>query len=368
MGNDVEKSYLKLRLEHLVTGVTMSTTTEQWYYDLLKHLKAISSPPKVRKTTLQDARKLFGANFDTKLTLRKAGHLGAYEDIILVQFDPNFTATEVVCRHPSCNIRNPEAAKCGQKRDLYLCPRHRQGLRNAIGDVLVKNNLSIPKSAEMPEPGSFAGYTSLISLLEGAYHDAKKFDTLKGKSPVVEEAILNVRNFLIITNTVLNPDVNNLEVVLPPVYHILRLLLENPESILPLGVGLVYVLREVIAMILFAFGVVYRWVSLAFQGPGAQIGAGVGGFIGGAAGLVFGPWTGAAGMAAGGMLGAFTGNGIYNLVAGDPRQQEIERFRRDWVAAGRGGPNGQPNNQYPVYYFDGNALGGLYLHPFPAGQ
>ncbi|KAJ7374380.1 hypothetical protein OS493_007482 [Desmophyllum pertusum] len=163
---------------------------------------------------------------------------------------------------------------------------------------MAKKNVRISTSAEKPGPGHFAGYTSLISLLEGAYHDAKKFHTLKGKSPLVQEAILNVRNFLIITSTVLNPDDDNLGIALPPVVKILRLIIENPQSIELLGTGLVYVLQEVIEMILFAFGVIYTWVSLALRSPGAQIGAGVGGCIGAIA-FVLGPWSGAAGVAVG---------------------------------------------------------------------
>ncbi|KAL9954365.1 hypothetical protein ACROYT_G041890, partial [Oculina patagonica] len=142
------------------------------------------------------------------------------EGIVLLQFDPNFMSTEVVCRHPSCNNKNPVAAKCG-KRDLYLCPNHQQVLRNSISNTLARNNIQISMSAEKPQPGHFAGYTSLISLLEGAYQDAKKFHTLKGKSPIVVEAILNVRNFLIITSTVLNPDEDNSGIALPPVVQIL---------------------------------------------------------------------------------------------------------------------------------------------------
>ena len=367
IGNKVDESYLKLHLERRLTREAMSSTVQAWHGDLFKLLNNKSPPPKVTKTTFEDARKLFGTNFDTKVTLRKAGHQGAHEEIVLVQFDPNFTSSDVICRHPSCKYRNPEAAKRG-KRDLYLCPHHRQVLRNSISDALAKKEVKIATSKEKPEPGRFAGYTSLISLLEGAYHDAKKFQTLQGKSPMVQEAIVNVGNFLIITSTVLNPDDNNLELGLPPVVQILRLLLENADSVPPLLDGLVYVLREVTEMILFAFGVVYSWVSLALQGPGAQIGAGVGGVIG-AAGFVFGPWSGAAGVATGGVLGGLIGSGIYNLMVGDQRQQEMERFRRYWGAAGgaAAGP-GQPNNPYPVYYFDGNAFGGLYLHPFPVDQ
>ena len=367
IGNKVEQSYLRLPLVHGANGESMSTTVEAWYRDLQKSLRNVSSPPKVTKTIFQDAKTLFGANFENKVTLRKAGHLGAYEDIVLIQFDPNFTSTDIVCRHPLCNSRNPKAEK-GGKRDLYLCPHHQQVLRSSISDALAKKNIgNISTSAEHPETGHFAGYTSLISLLEGAYHDAKKFQTLQEKSPMVQEAILNVRNFLIITSTVLNPDDNNLGLALPPVFPILMLLIENSDSVLQLGVGLVYVLREVIEMILFAFGVIYTWVSLALQSPGAQIGAGIGGCIG-AVGFLSGPWGGAAGIASGVILGGLIGNGVYNLVTGDQRQQEIERLRRDWAAAGAAGPNGQLNNQYPVYYFDGNAFGGLYLHPFPAAQ
>ena len=123
-------------------------------------------------------------------------------------------------------------------------------------------------------------YTSLISLLEGAYHDAKKFQTLKGKSLLIQEAILNVRNFLIIINCLLNPNGDNLEIALPPVFQILRLILQNPDLTDPSGVHLIYLLYEVIEMILFYFGVIYGRVTLALKNPGTQIGSGVGMILG----------------------------------------------------------------------------------------
>ena len=364
IGNKTEHSYLTKDFPVLpADGEAISKTVKAWQRDLLFHLKNVSPLPKVSKSNFRDARKLFGDNFKTKVTLRQSGHLGAYEEINLLQFDPNFMSSEVICRHPSCKIKNPEAAKCGSKRDLFLCPNHRQVLRKNIFDLLAEKKVPISTSTEKPEHGHFAGYTSLISLLEGAYHDAKKFQTLKGKSPLIQEAILNVRNFLIITNSLLNPDGNNLEIALPPVIQIFRLILENPGSVTQLGVGLVYVLREVIEMILFAFGVIYTWVSLALSNPGAQIGAGVG-VLFGACAFVLGPWSGAAGMAVGGTSGGLIGNGIHNLMTGGQRQQELNRFRENWRnAGGEFEPNGRPNNQYPVYYFDGDALGGLDLHP-----
>ena len=356
----------KFELESYSAGESLSPTVEALKLSLSKHLKNVSPPPKVIKTTFkEETRKLFGTKFDNKVTLRKAGHQRAHEEIVLLQFDPNFTSTEVVCRHPSCNSRNLEAAKSG-KRDLYLCPHHQQKLKDAISDTLAKKNIQIPTTKENPEPRQFDGYTSLIGVLEGAYHDAKKFQTPQKNSPMVEEAILNVRNFLIITNAVLNPDGHNLRIVLPPVFTILLILLEDSSNVQLLVDTLLYALRDVIEMILFAFGVIYSWVSLSLNSPGSRIGAGVGGFIGGAVGLLLGPLNSVAGLRAGFALGGLIGDGIYDLMVGDQREQEMERFRRYWAAAGGAGANGQPNNQYVVYHFDGDASGGLYLHPFLA--
>lgn len=369
VGKKTDEFYaLKFDLESYSAGESLSPTVQAWQRSLFKHLKNVSPPPKVIKATFkEETRKLFGTKFDNKVTLRNAGHQGAHQEIVLLQFDPNFTSTEVVCRHPSCNSRYLEAAKSG-KRDLYLCPHHQQKLKDAISDTLTKKNIQIATTKENPEPRQFDGYTSLIGVLEGAYHDAKKFQALERRSPLVEEATLNVRNFLIITNAVLNPDGHNLQLALPPVFRILLLILENSTNVPPLVDALLYALRDVIEMILFAFGVIYSWVSIPLNSPGSRIGAGVGGVIGGGLGLVMGPWTGVAGLGAGSVLGGFIGSGIYDLVVGDQRAQEMERFRRYWAAAGGTGANGQPNNQYVVYHFDGNAFGGLYLHPFPAVQ
>ena len=347
------------------TQEPMSSTIKEWYLQLCVALKVESLPPKAIKSAFQDASKLFGTNFDTKVTLRDAGHLGANEDIILCQFDPNFLSMDVYCRHPSCRNRNPEAARQG-KRDLYLCPPHRKNLVTSIENALAIREIDISERREVPEEEQFTGYTSLIGLLERAYQNSKKFGRFEeGKAtPMMEEAILNVRNFLIITSTVLNPDENNLALLLPNTICILRLILENSNSAENLVADLVYFLRQVIEMILFDFGVIYRWVSLALYSPGWQLGAGLGGAIGLGGGLLFGPWGAASGMGAGVVLGGLIGNGIYNMVVGDPRQQEINRFKQ----GGRGGPgapDGQPHHQYVIYYFEGNAFGELSLHPFP---
>ena len=232
---------------------------------------------------------------------------------------------------------------------MHLCPKHRKNLITSIEDALAMRKIDIPTSAEVLEEEQFTGYTWLIGPLEHAYQNSKKFGTLeKGKTTtMIEEAILNVRNVLIITSTLLNPDVNNLALTLSYVFKIFKLILDSRESATSLVADLVSSLKEVTEMILSAFGVMYRWVSDALprpeeSRPGRQIGAGLGGATGLAVGFFFGPLgAGVAGLAAGLYLGSLIGNGIELVVRGS-RQQATDRF-------------------HVVYIFEGNISGGLYL-------
>ena len=353
-GNEELKELAPWPSNVLING-EVSKTVQAWYRDLLHNLRIVSTPPEVTNVMFYDAKKLFGVNCDKKVTLRNPGYGGGtYKDIVLPQFDPNFMSTEVVCLHPSCNNINPAAAKCG-KRDLYLCPDHQQVLRNKSVSELAKNSVQISTIADKPEPGQFAGYTLLIGLLEGAFQDGRKFKIPQGKSPMVQEAILNVRNFLIITSTVLNPDEDNLGIALPPVVEILKLILENPDAV----ERLVASLQKVIKMILSAFGVGYTWVAFALKSPGAQAGAGVGGFmlvsrlVGSIALASLSPLNLVVSAVVGGILGGLTGNAIYSL----SRKQSLQE--KDQLR-----PNRQPHNQYPVYLysFNGDAEGGFDLY------
>ena len=345
----------KIRQEQSTSG-----TIKTWHSQLSAPLQVSSLPPITIRTVFHDASRLFGTNFDKKVTLREDGHLEACKDIILHHFDPNFASMDVYCRHPSCGNKNPKAAKEG-KRDLYLCPLHRKNLVTSIENTLAIRKIDISKRTKVPEEEQFTGYTSLIGLLERAYHNSKKFGRFEEEesTPMIKEAILNVRNVLIITSTVLNPDVNNLALILPPVFTILDDIVNKPDTCKRIVADLLSSLKEVIEMILSAFGVDYRWVSVALAKPGWQIGAGLGGTIGLVAGSLFGP-VGAAvgGMAAGLFLGGLTGNGVEQVVR-ESRQQATDRSPEAW----HGDRRGQP---YWVPRFKGNASGGLHLHLLPA--
>ena len=334
---------------------TVSKIVKEWQQELLAHLKPVTRAPKVSKSSLRDARELFGDNFKKGVPLRKSDDLEACEEISLLQFDPNFTSSEVICRHPSCSAKNSEAAKSGTKRDLFLCRIHQEFLRDSISDLLAKKETKLSTRAKKPKHGHYAGYTSLISLLEVAYHDAKKFQTLEGKSLLIQEAILNVRNFLIITNCLLNPDDENLETALEPVFQILHRIFEDSKDANDVIKPIVFqinILRKVIERILFSFGVNYHWVAIHPGNPGSQIGCGVG-IILGAGAFFLGPWSGAAGMTIGGTTGGLIGNGIHSLITGGQRNRELQQFRERWWVAG--------NNQNPIYFVEGGEAGELTL-------
>lgn len=110
--------------------------------------------------------------------------------------------------------------------------------------------------------------------------------------------------------------------------YIFRLILYNPIKVAILVVTLVFFLRHVLRISDFAFGMIYKWLTLTLHSPASKFGAGIGGTIGLAFGIsnYYGSWSaGATGFCVGALLGGFTCNGIYQMRYGDHNQQAIER-------------------------------------------
>jgi len=345
------------------------STVASWKRDLERHLKCPSALPKVTKADFQDAEKLLKAKtavkVEAKVKLRKPKFLRFMEDtpeeIVLLQFDPNFKTNDVVCRHPCCKNKNPKAPKRhkGVKRDLYLCPSHQEHLKSHILQALEKEKIQLPRTEFASESSRFEGYTAIISLLEGTYHERRQVPTTKKSCQIVDEAILNVRNFLIITSTLLNPDCCNAALALPPVLSTFQRILEAIGDNEQMQ-NLLLLLRGMIDMILFAFGVMFTWISLT--NPGAKIGAGIGGCVG-AAGFALGPLSGIACAATGVVLGGLIGSGAYMLIKENRDQQNIARARQEWLAAGgEGGHPGADREPQVAYSVSGDAWGGLTMY------
>ena len=384
--------------EEKAKGKVMKTncsTVDDWKHVLEKNLKIPSALLSVIKGDFQDAGKLFEpgktgqvvaevtlrqkSTFFQRLNRRKKPEITP-DAFVLPQFDPNFNSIDVVCRYPTCKNKNPEAPKPGSgvKRDLYLCPNHREQLKRHICQAMEEEGIDFPKSEFASEPGRFEGYTSLISLLDGASRESKNGAT-------VREVALNTRNFLIITSTLLNPDDENLSVTVPPVAVVTERIFspegraaDNPEAAVPASASdvrqrnvtegeraaapsvsttadrvertfretigdrdrvqnLLSLLRGIIDIILFAFGVLYTWVVPS--NIGGKIGAGVGMSVGLLGGFVAGPAGVAAGVGLGGVIGGLIGCGVYDHYRETRERERNDRARREWLEAGEAGGN-----------------------------
>ena len=204
------------------------------------------------------------------------------------------------------------------------------------------------------EPGRFEGYTSLISLFDGASRESK--------NETVREAVLNTRNFLIITSTLLNPDDDNLSVALPAVAAVTERIVapggriadnseaaaDRVEHIFRETIGdtarvqnLLSLLRGIIDIILFAFGVLYTWIIPS--NSGGKIGAGIGGVIGLVGFAVGGPGGGVVGVILGATFGGLIGSGVYGLV----RDRRDDIARREWLSARDDGGDPDDGGQPP---------------------
>lgn len=356
-GANEEKEKAKLML-------TRCSTVDDWKHVLEKHLEVPSTLPSVITGDFQDAKELFkpGKNgrVEAEVTLqRKSTFFQRFtwqkrkpiaDEIVLPLFDPNLKSDAVVCRYPTCKNKNLNAPKRGTcvKRDLYLCQNHRERLKSRICEAMAKEGIEFHKDEFASEPCRFEGYTSLISLFDGA--------SRKSKNATVREAALNTRNFLIITSTLLNPDDENLSVALPAVAAVTERIVapggrvaDNPEAAADrvertfretIGdsarvQNLLSLLRGIVDIILFAFGVLYTWIAPSTIG--GKIGAGIGGSIG-LVGFAVGPVGGAVGVALGATFGGLIGSGVYDYA----RERRDDRARQEWLDAGDDG--GDPDD------------------------
>ena len=300
------------------------------------------------KTLEQQLKKLIGLNpsimgidhydFDEpldskKVVLRTSEEIKRELIFNLPQFDPNFfPPKQVQCRYSKCSQikeRNPNHSSKTNKEGLYLCPNHQKEMIDLVIQLCADKKINVNYNDFKDE--DFDGYEFLIAWMEMAFQHFKKKATFSRPRPFFFHALfpssmhvadllhaeifLNVRNFLIITNVLLNHDHENRYNVLAPIIAILPILLERRESV----ENFLGLLRELIPIILGFFGIAYIWVPLSKQeNPGAQTGAGIGivlGVIGIA--VLFGTESSLRLMILGIVMGIFcwglVGGGIFKL-------------------------------------------------------
>ena len=320
-------------------------------------------------------------NENSKITLRTSEQMKDRSTIELPQFDPNFfSLDEIECRYPGCQKKYPQdplnSLEEVRKEDLYLCENHRRRVTNLIREQCAEKNVEVKFETFNAE--EFAGYTSLIGKLEEAHMhllggDVKMSKPLKS---TLSELFLNVRNFLFITNALLNPAPENLRIILPAILTILTNVVERIEN-REYVENLVFLVRNIMKIFLHFFGVLYTWVSVEVRNPYGDIGGGVGCLVGACvSGWAFGPVSSmiTLGAGIGCVSGALVGAGIYKLEKErKEHRQEVECYQayREFVEQSR--PNryaiaARESNENRMrvinvflYQFEGDFLGNLYI-------
>ena len=333
---NITKGHVNQEEERAIAKISDRQLTRSLEGELKQLLPVLPTIPV--KITQYSARELFGdAPYHSKeIHLRTSEQMKQGSDIELPQFDPNFFSLyQIHCRFPRCpetKARNSNHSSKTNKEDLYLCPNHRKEMVDEVTKKCAEKGIAVNFKDHKIE--DFNDYTSLIGLCEKAFQGFKeKASQVPSSSEVngfLAEIFLNVRNFFIISNAVLNPDPENLSCILPPVYEILQSLPKKRDD-LNFVRDLAQLLEEIMKIILPCFNVVYDWVVLSLQrNPGAQIGAGMGGAAGAIlAGAAFGPALPMIALAAGiGFVsGGLLGGGIFNLkIDNHDQQHNIYKF------------------------------------------
>lgn len=112
--------------------------------------------------------------------------------------------------------------------------------------------------------------------------------------------------------------------------YIFRQILYNPIKVAILLGAFVYFLSEVVEIIIFAFGKMYKLASVALQNPASQLGAALCGTVGLVIGMVgYGSWAAVTfGLVAGALLGAVGIHGIYSIKLGHHNQKAVEEKKK----------------------------------------
>jgi hypothetical protein len=277
-----------------------------------------------------------------RIQLRTAEETKGMKVVQLKRFNPSYLYAEshlIPCCMPGCtektknliHSRDKNQNKIKQnkiKQDLFLCKTHLKTLKDRVSKRCAQEHVKLDDASFKND--YFNGYTRLIGELEKAfvYLNSKWF---KSFHSLLAEVFLNSRNFLIITNALLNPDEDNRGIALGPfltmLWNCLQAFRENPNEI----IARVIALRDITNIVLPAFGVIYNWVSLA--NPGAELGGGIGLVFGYALGNAYGSsleiiiTTTMVGFLGGHMIGS----GVFNLNRQSMMQMQQHRQIREQI-------------------------------------
>ena len=240
----------------------------------LDYSRESTIPKEVR---LSQANKIRG-NGTGLIVLRSAEETQNMDVVELKQFDPYFLNKdlEFSCRASGCSEMRKLFKQCENheksenvKRSLFLCKKHGENLFRNLSNRCAKEDITLDK--ESFKQNDLTGYTSLVGVLEKAFiHLQSKW--WRGVNDfLLAEIFLNARNFLLITNALLNCNENDTAIILSSYLTILLKVLEDSTKLKNGHKFLV----TVTCLILIEYGITYEWIHIPSENPSAKIGAGV---------------------------------------------------------------------------------------------
>ena len=259
-----------------------------------------------------------------KIVLRTAEDTKNESGVKLRQFNPSFLLKDFEtdrCRFPGCPVKSNSSEKV--KQDLFLCSTHREELISKVKKRCADGNVDVPNY----EQEDFNGYTSLIAKLEKAFIHFQKQAGVTNF--LLANVFLNTRNYLIITNALLNPNGDNETTALSSCMAILKSLL---SCIKETGIvrAAIVLMQEIQIMILCFFGICCTWVELA--SPGTRLGGGIGLVLGFFGPLLYGfdyrvvGLSGVVGLCAGILIGGGVYDWNRNIDDVERRQKNMKDY------------------------------------------
>ena len=209
------------------------------------------------------------------ISLRTAEQIQNMDVVKLKKIDPYFLLKQpkTPCRMLGCQETTtvPSSSEEGRiKRKLFLCKTHREQLADRILKRCAQESVTVDVTSFKND--DFKGYTSLIAALEKAFMHlkSKRLTTSVTTDSQLSEVFLNARNILIITNALLSP--LDVVIVVNACLKILSRILDDTTNVKNL--------RKLFGSVMFLalgfYGIIYPWVMVSSENPGAKIGFGLG--------------------------------------------------------------------------------------------
>ena len=208
------------------------------------------------------------------IVLRSAQETQNMDDVELKQFDPHFLNKdlEISCRASGCSEMreiSKQYEKSEVRPNLFICKAHRERLSGILSNCCAKGNITL--DMESFKESDLTGLTKLVGVLEKAFLHLQSKWWRGDNDFLLAEIFLNARNFLLITNALLNCNENDTAIVLSSYLTILLKVLEDSTK-LKNGHKL---LVAVTCLILIEYGITYEWIYIPPENSSAKIGAGV---------------------------------------------------------------------------------------------